>query len=171
MKIAVLKKTNEQVQVISTNGGWTSIRAQDGAERKVRNGELTEPVALTGEVAKLAERKAAKVAKTPKAPKTPKARREPMPLSERKNGKVDALYLQFYQKVKAQRGDRVVRTMDNGDLVAQKMRDLTLQQVYTHAAKVLSTSERALRERFEHLNLGMQRMNLGNMVRRAMKGV
>ena len=80
------------------------------------------------------------------------------------------MYLQFYQKVKAQRGDRVVRTVDNGDLVAQKMRDLTLQQVYTHAAKVLSTSERALRERFEHLNLGMQRMNLGNMVRRAMKG-
>ena len=170
MKIAVLKKTNEQVQIVSTNGGWTSIRTQDGAERKVRNGELTEPVMLTGEVAKLAEQKAAKVAKTPKAPKAPKARREPMPLSERKNGKVDALYLQFYQKVKAQRGDRVVRTMDNGDLVAQKMRDLTLQQVYTHAAKVLSTSERALRERFEHLNLGMQRMNLGNMVRRAMKG-
>jgi hypothetical protein len=171
MKIAVLKKTNEQVQVIATNGGWSSVRTQDGAERKVRNGELTEPVVLTGEVAKLAEQKVAKAAKAPKVAKEPRARRAPMPLSERKNGKVDALYLQFYQKtMRVGVNGTNVRSIDNGDSVAQKMRTLTFDEIYKWAAQVLGQSERSLRERFAHLNAGMQRMNLGNMVRRFYKG-
>lgn len=165
MKIAIVKKTNEQVQVIAVNGGWTSIRAQDGTERKVRNGDLTEPVQLTGEVKKLAQQKIAKASKP---------RREPMPLSERKNGRVDALYLQFYQKTaRASLGSagRVIRSMDNGDSVAQRLRTMTFDEIYAYAAGAVGQSERSLRERFAHLNAGMQRMNLGNMVRRVMKGV
>jgi hypothetical protein len=169
MKIAIIKKTNEQVQILTVKGGWSTVKTQDGQERKVRNGDLTESTELTGDVAKLA---AQKTAKAPKVAKEPRARRAPMPLSERKNGAVDSVYLQFYKKtvrVSAGTGD-VVRSMDNGDSVAQKMRDLTFDQIYKWSAEVLGQSERSLRDRFAHLNAGMQRMNLGNMVRRALKG-
>lgn len=170
MKIAIVKKTNEQVQVIAVNGGWTTIRTQDGVERKVRNGDLTEPVQLTGEIAKLAGEKVERVVKA-KPQREPKARRQPMPLSERKNGKIDALYLEFYKKTTRVGSEgELVRSMDNGDLVAQKLRGLTFDQMYAFAAKTLNQSERGLRERFAHLNVGMQRMNVGNMLRSAMKG-
>lgn len=172
MKIAVIRKTNEQVEVVAVNGGWTTIRTQDGTERKVRNGELTEPVQLTGEVAKMANEKVARAVKA-KPAREPKPRREPMPLSERKNGKVDALYLQFYKKttrVGINGAGDVVRSMDNGDQVAQKLRGLTFDEMFEFAAKTLGQSERSLRERFGHLNAGMQRMNVGNMLRAALKG-
>lgn len=58
-------------------------------------------------------------------------------------------------------------TMDNGDALAKSLRGLELDDVYAQASKVLGESQAALRAKYEHLNPGMQRMNLGNRMRAA----
>ena len=59
------------------------------------------------------------------------------------------------------------RSIDKGDTVALALRRLDLTAVYTTVASATGTAIVELRERFAHLNPGMQRMNLGNMLRRA----
>jgi len=78
-----------------------------------------------------------------------------------KNHKVD---LSHYSKVKSASGNA---SLDNGDEVAKSLRELTLDDVYSRASKVLKEPVKALRERYSHLNVGMQRMNLGNRIRGA----
>lgn len=57
---------------------------------------------------------------------------------------------------------------DNGDTVAEKLRDMELKDVYDFAAKKLDESVPTLKKKYGHLNAGMQRMNLGNRLRKAM---
>jgi len=52
-----------------------------------------------------------------------------------------------------------------GDATAQKLLGKTLDEVYAIAAKITEEEESALREKYGHLNTGMQRMNLGNKIR------
>lgn len=61
------------------------------------------------------------------------------------------------------------RLIDNGDEVASKLRDLDLDGVYALCAKTQGVTEKELRERYQHLNVGMQRMNLGNRLRASKK--
>jgi hypothetical protein len=61
------------------------------------------------------------------------------------------------------------KTIDIGDATAELLRGKSLDDVYKLAAKKLGEEEKALRERYQHLNLGMQRMNLGNRLRAASK--
>lgn len=168
MKIAIIKAANEQVEILSVSGGWTTVRDQAGVEKKVRNGALTEPVEITAPTTtKLAK---AKAEKAPKAPKEPKAPRAKKPLTERLNGVVESLYLQFYQGYTTTRKDGTkVRSMDKGDSVAQSLRGLSIEDVYKQAAKITHIGVLELQARFSHLNPGMQRMNLGNMIRKAMR--
>lgn len=168
MQIAIIKAANEQVEILSVSGGWTTVRDQAGVEKKVRNGALTEPVEITAPTTvKLAQ---AKAEKAPKAPKEPKAPRAKKPLTERLNGVVESLYLQFYQGYTTTRKDGTkVRSMDKGDSVAQSLRGLSIEEVYKQAAKITHIGVADLTSRFGHLNPGMQRMNLGNMIRKAMK--
>ena len=171
MRIAIIKAANEQVEILSVSGGWTTVRDQAGAEKKVRNSALTEPVEITAPTTtKLAKAKAEKAPKAPKAPKEPKAPRAKKPLTERLNGVVESLYLQFYQGYTTTRKDGTkVRSMDKGDSVAQSLRGLSIEDVYKQAAKITHIGVADLTSRFGHLNPGMQRMNLGNMIRKAMK--
>lgn len=73
--------------------------------------------------------------------------------------------------LKEKRADYVVtkvdkrRLIDNGDPIATKLRGLDLDAVYALCAKETETPEKELRERYQHLNVGMQRMNLGNKLR------
>ena len=84
---------------------------------------------------------------------------------------VDSLYLQFYKSYSVECNDGTVRrSIDNGDEVAAYLRVRTLEEVYKHVAAIVGLSVGDLRNRFEHLNVGMQRMNLGNMLRRFLKG-
>ena len=55
---------------------------------------------------------------------------------------------------------------DNGDATAEKLRGKTLDEVYATAAKTLKEDEKALRKQYGHLNFGMQRMSLGNRLRK-----
>lgn len=84
------------------------------------------------------------------------------PLSERKNGRVDPLYLAQYQQYRREDG---VLSMDNGDDVAARLRKMELANVYAYAAGVLNVPKDELLARYAKLNPGMQRMNLGNRVR------
>jgi hypothetical protein len=172
MQVAQITGSNVQVEIISVNGGWTTVRdTQSGKEFKVRNGSLgkvttvTQPTTLEA-VDKKADTRTGKEADFLKSGNILPTTRAKMPLELRKNGKVDALYLQFYQPVVVERAGKKVRTMDKGDALAVQLRALDLQGVYAVAAKALGTSVQDLVERFAHLNFGMQRMNLGNMIRR-----
>lgn len=56
--------------------------------------------------------------------------------------------------------------IDNGDSVAQRLRGLTLEQVYEETAKSLGCTVDELKARYEeNNNPGRQRMTLGNMLR------
>lgn len=68
-----------------------------------------------------------------------------------------------YRTVKNAKG---ASSRDSGDEVAVLLEGKTLDEVYTVAAKKTKNDEADLRKRFKHLNPGMQRMNLGNMIRR-----
>lgn len=88
----------------------------------------------------------------------------------------DPKYRGKYQKSKSGSGKSSV---NNGDAVALALAGLTLEQVYNAATAVLGaeavTAKRKVYEnpvegkRDKPLNLGMQRMGLGNMIRSATK--
>ena len=56
-------------------------------------------------------------------------------------------------------------------LPAFLLRGKSLDAVYKLAAKKLGEDEKKLHGRYQHLNLGIQRMNLGNRIRAASKEV
>jgi hypothetical protein len=162
MKIATRTATKTQVEIVAVNGGWTTIRAiGQTATLKVRNGELTGHTEITKATPVTAELVIAKARATA---------RVKMNINERKNGKVDPLYLPQYTAYAIQLADGTKkRSIDKGDTVALTLRKLTLDAVYATASSATGISQVGLRDRFAHLNPGMQRMNLGNMIRKAMK--
>ena len=162
MKIATRTATKTQVEIVSVNGGWTTIRAIGQQKTlKVRNGELTGHTTITKATPTTAELVIAKAQATA---------RTKMDINERKNGKVDPLYLPQYTAYAIQLADGTKkRSIDKGDTVALTLRKLTLDAVYATASSATGISQAGLRDRFAHLNPGMQRMNLGNMIRKALK--
>ena len=61
------------------------------------------------------------------------------------------------------------RTLDIGDATAKRLRGLDLDGTYKAAAKAPGETEKGLHTKYQHLNPGMQRMNLGNRMRTAAK--
>jgi len=173
---AVVTATGERVEIVAVNGGWTTVQTMDADTRefKVRNGALSAHAALSGMTAELVMQKAeamrahdAKAAA--KAAKAAKAEKEPKDPSERKNGVVYAGYLPQYEKYKAVVNGQVRRSIDKGDAIAVQLRGMTIDQVYGEGSKITGHSVRDLKSRFEHLNVGMQRMSIGNMIRKIQK--
>lgn len=60
-------------------------------------------------------------------------------------------------------------SLDNGDSTAEKLREKSLDQVYDIVAKALKEDVKALRAKYKHLNAGMQRMTLGNRMRKVVR--
>lgn len=58
-------------------------------------------------------------------------------------------------------------SLNCGDDLAKKLAGKDLDAVYKLAAKTLDVPEKDLRSRYAKLNVGMQRMNLGNRMRAA----
>lgn len=159
MQVAIITKTGEQVEIVATNGGWTTVHTlgADTREMKVRNGALSGHTTLSNQAAQLATAKA-KEAKEPRAKK---------PVEERLNGVVYAGYLPQYEAYKTALKDGTLRrSIDKGDAVAVQLRGMGLMEVYRFAAAQTGLGVKDLTARFEHLNPGMQRMNLGNMIRK-----
>lgn len=168
MQVAIITKTGEQVEIVAVNGGWTTVHTLDAntREMKVRNGALSRHTTLSDTAASLAiSRAQAKVAT--KAPAAPRAKK---PVEERLNGVVYAGYLPQYEAYTATLKDGTVRrSIDKGDAVATQLRGQDLATTYKDAAAATGLGVKDLKARFEHLNPGMQRMNLGNMIRRALR--
>ena len=162
MNVAIYTKTGQQVEIIAKNGGWTTVRAIGNAKHiKLRNGELSGHTVVDAPITR------AYIAKADQSDKAPRSK---LPIEERKNGVVYSGYLPQYvaYSTVTKSGD-VKRSIDKGDAVALALRPMTLEQVVAHVSKATGISQVGLRERFGHLNVGMQRMNLGNMLRKALK--
>jgi hypothetical protein len=162
MNVAIITKTGQQVEIIAKNGGWTTARVIGNTKHiKLRNGELSGHTVVDAPITR------AYIAKADQSDKAPRAK---LPIEERKNGVVYSGYLPQYQAYSTvtKSGD-VKRSIDKGDAVALALRPMTLDQVVAHVSKATGISQVGLRERFGHLNVGMQRMNLGNMLRKALK--
>lgn len=139
------------VDIVEVKGGWTTIL--DGMTViKVRNGELSPLKAV----------EPAKPAKPAKAA---------VESDEGEGDDVDARLIKAdltryvtTPEVKTASG-RVA--LDNADRVAIELRGLDLSEVYRTVANVLGVTQVSLKDRYGHLNAGMQRMNLGNRLRKA----
>ena len=70
-----------------------------------------------------------------------------------------------YTKTKAPGGGI---SYNNGDAVAEKLEGKTLDEAYALTARTLKTEEKELRKQYSHLNVGMQRMTLGNRLRKVL---
>ena len=57
------------------------------------------------------------------------------------------------------------KTQHNNDVVAQALDGATLDEIIKPAAEALECTQKELRTKYEHLNPGMQRMNIGNRLR------
>lgn len=68
----------------------------------------------------------------------------------------------FYQTAKSASG---AVSKHSGDTVATALEGLTLEEVYELASEAMDTPVAELQAKYEHLNGGMQRMNLGNRIR------
>lgn len=69
-----------------------------------------------------------------------------------------------YVKAKSANGGA---SRHSGDLVASTLAGMTLEQVQSIAAEVIDVPAEDLAKKYEHLNIGQRRMNLGNRIRGA----
>lgn len=68
-----------------------------------------------------------------------------------------------YEKSKAPGGGT---SYHNGDAVAEKLQGKSLDAVYDIVARALKVEVKELKAKYKDLNVGMQRMNLGNRLRK-----
>jgi hypothetical protein len=145
---------------VSTKAGWTNVTVK-GEARKVRAKDAA--AKTTKKDLEKAERALAKAAKDKEKADARAAAGEegdeprlvPADLSK---------YVLHETKTASGR-----RHIDVDDDTAAKLRELALPAIYKYAAKVLDESVASLTEKYQHLNPGMQRMNLGNRVRKAFR--
>lgn len=180
-KQATYIPTNSIVTIVTVNGGWTTIEFSDGTEKKVRNRELAQTTigpdchqpqpqpATTKKEATMEAQAETTEAKKP-TPPVREARPAhfvgevaPGKVAKIKNTNFDLSHY-FVSDVKTPTGRR---TIDCADDVASRLRGLPIEQVYAEAAAALETTVEALQIQYSHLNVGMQRMNLGNRIRGA----
>ena len=121
------------------------------------------PVAPKARKPKAAKPKAkpAKVAKKVKAKKG-KKNDEGMAVLREYAGDYERPKGKDGKPLKTKAGNPII---DSGDEVAVALRGKDLAQVYEVVAKRLGQSVQSLKGKYGHLNLGQQRMNLGNRLR------
>lgn len=59
------------------------------------------------------------------------------------------------------------KVIDVDDPVARRLRELSMNDIFMEAATLLNVTTKSLKEKYSHLNQGMQRMTLGNLIRGA----
>ncbi len=153
IKHAIIIDTNEAVQFISVTGGWTTITQADGTTIKLRNSKVRlltpeEEALMTGAPADA-------------------------PAPDRSQ-LVNPDYSHYVKHdVKCPSGRPA---LDIDDEAAALLRGQDISDCYfivaKHMAKAekrdVDTVEAELKTKYEHLNVGMQRMNLGNRLRKLM---
>lgn len=138
-------KTNSLVTLVGeAKSGWITVKFQDGTEKKVRTGELSE---------------------APKGPSARQARPAGLIGGERTTKIGDSTVDLSHYYIADEKTASGRRAMDCNDEIGQTLRGKSLDDVYTAASKALGVTAKSLREKYGHLNLGMQRMCLGNRLR------
>jgi hypothetical protein len=124
------------------------------------------PEAIT-KATKSAAKKAVKTPVTKPAKVAKKAPKQAVPAAEGVGlaGTI-AKYRDQYVKGKTADGKT---TIDNGDEVAELLRGKDLEQTYAVVAKQTKTPIEELKTKYQHLNVGQQRMNLGNRLRKVLR--
>ena len=126
--------------------------AADKAKEKAKADKAKEKAAADKAKAK------EKAAKAPRAPKVHK---------EGDDSRLVPAHLELYHVDKENKTAGGHASVDSNDKLAASLRGKDISAVYKEAAKVLKEPEAALIAKYKHLNLGMQRMNLGNRMRAA----
>lgn len=172
--------------VTGINRGWVSIVDSTGRAKKVRATEVTTEAAAAATAAGDAIANAAEVTKpevsipninvktrsNTMATTTKRGRKARAPKANgngavhRKLGDSEFRNFDKYERHETASGNT---SFDNGDAVSSKLRGLDIGGVYDAAAAKLGVSVRSLKDKYSHLNLGMQRMNLANRIRGAAK--
>jgi hypothetical protein len=147
---------NEQTQM---NGGdvaaLTAATPAPAADKKVKRAAKPKK---SGPVVTLVKDGKKVKAKAKAAPKVKKAR------AVTGNRLVPADLSQYHKdNVKKTAGGNT--SIDCNDKVAVLLRGKSLDDIYPLVAKKCDVTEKELRAKYKHLNLGMQRMNLGNKLR------
>lgn len=156
-------------RIVEIRGGWSSIQYRNESPRgfagdtvKVRNGSLTAASAKdieTGPAKKMTTKPAAPAA----IPAHFVGEITPNKPAKIKDTHFD-LSRYFVSDVRTPAGRR---TLDCADDISVELRGLSITEVYAKASEVLGLSVEDLTSQYEHLNIGMQRMNLGNRIRGA----
>ena len=123
--------------------------------------EVAAPKVVKARKPKAAKRREAKVAKTGKKPARAKKGTKPI-VAERG-------ILQLRKKYNKGESNAGNISYDSGDAIAQELRGMALEDVYDLVARKSGETERMLKAKYGKLNPGMQRMNLGNRLRKLVR--
>lgn len=162
-KIVVTLKDGTTVDgvFVSAKGGWVNYTTKGvEGEAKARTKDVAEK--LTKAEAARREKAAAKAAKDAE-----KAGEEAGDEVDGEGKLVPADLTRYYTHDTVTASGR--KHLDIDDEVAKQLREKTLDQVYAYAAKTCDLTVKELKAKYEHLNPGMQRMNLGNKLRAAFR--
>jgi hypothetical protein len=154
-----LTLNGKSVEVISKKSGWVSYYDESGTIRKARAS------AFEGHKARKSSGKSKAKGKAKRAAKSTTVGGNII-----KNRERYAAY---------DRPDGQGKSLDAADKVAKQLRPMTLEKIYTEAARQLRRAGREegtveeieadLHKRYGKLNPGQQRMNLGNRIRGALR--
>jgi hypothetical protein len=114
--------------------------------------------------------------KTKRAKRTPKARKAgnavisktPLPTQNITARRIGGTTADVSDYVRCKTANGHV-SLHNGDDVAKKLAGKELADVYAIVSKETEIPQTQLKTRYGHLNPGMQRMNLGNVLRGALR--
>lgn len=160
-KVVVTNKdgTTTKALFVSAKAGWTNVTVK-GEPLKVRSNAVALDISKADlkkaeAAARKAEKDAAKAAKAESGEDGDDERLVP----------ADLTHYVLHETTTASGRKHI----DVDDEVAAKLRTMTLPEMYKHAAEVLDETAKSLIAQYQHLNNGMQRMNLGNRIRKAMR--
>ena len=157
--------TNETQAAGETGGATAPVFPADGGEAQMRKQRAEAKAASKAAKKPAPAKKAAKPAKAAKKP-AKKAAKKANPDAVKGPGVLRQYAAGYnHDSEKKTAGGHV--SVDCADAIATKLRGKTLDDVYAFAAKALGETEKELFAKYKHLNVGMQRMNLGNRVRAA----
>lgn len=161
---------NSPVEIVSVTGGWTTYKDADGATKKARNSLIKPTDAPVPAPAKADKTEAKPIKPARKVAKTESG--EEVTVSP---ALVQPDYTRYTKhEVKSPSGRKA---LDINDSAAALLRGHDISDCYFIVAKNMAkldktldpeVVEKELTKQYKHLNIGMQRMNLGNRLRKAM---
>lgn len=161
-------------QIVTRLRGWVTYIDSNGTQRKIR-AHLVEVVGAEPKAEESSpaqdEPAAAEESKTSEESTMGDASKKKRKATKKANGHAvrtisgKAFDLSRYEKVKTAAGGV---SYNNGDEVANLLQGKELDAVYKTVAAKTKVEESELRKKYKHLNAGMQRMNLGNRLRKVL---